>query len=520
VKVRLLFPDRDADRAAAPPAGADDLVADLDLEPVLRVMAPEHRLAHLPGAVLLNPLTEPAEIVWRQHVLADVLADPELVRTLFDLSGQALDSQHSVWMFSGRTADSTLSRSVHGLTALVPFLRRLHSLAARRLPSARSAGLAGLFARLVDDLDPAYLAAMEELLVQLQFPAGVLTRARLDRSGLLGSLELLAPGAGRRPWWAVFGLPPPGRLRFTIAERDEAGARALEELRDDAIHEVAATLSRSCDHVLDFFRQLRWETGFYVGCVALHERLSASGVPLCWPVPAADPVLVAQGLSCLSHAIRNGEPPEPNDVLDHRADLTVITGANQGGKTTFLRSVGCAQLLLQAGMTVPARSYRAGIAPAIHTHFRRAEDDDLASGKLEEELVRMSRIVDRCHRGDLLLMNESFASTDEVEGTYLAVDIIDALLAHGVRVLVVTHFHRLARHYRDRDGVVFLIAERLDDGRRTYCVRPGVPTSTSHGRDIYRQVFGPSPGRPGQSGAGPDSGRSSGPQESAAASAG
>jgi len=492
VRVHLLFPDRDADVGATLPQGAADLIADLDLEPVLEAMRPDPRLGDLCGSVLLRPLADPATIAWRQHVLADALADPTAMRTLFALAGEALQSQHSIWMYAGRTAESLLSRAIHGLRALLPVLRRLSSFAAARLPSARSDGLAQLYRRLVEELDTGYLDEMAALLAQLEFPEGVLTRARLDASGLLGSLELLAPARGRRPWWAVFGFGPPRRLRFTLAERDESGARALAELRDDAIHDVAATLSRSCDHVVGFFRQLRGESGFYVGCLQLHERLAAWGVPTCWPVPApAGSSLSASALCCLSHAVRAGEAPVPNDLAGPEVGLAVVTGANQGGKTTFLRSVGCAQLLLQAGVFAPATSYRASLAPAIHTHFRRAEDDDLASGKLEEELIRMSRIVDRCRPGDLLLMNESFASTDEVEGTYLAADIVDALLDHGVRVLVVTHFHRLARHYRGRPGTTFLTAERTADGRRSYRVVPGDPVATSHGRDLYEQVFGP-----------------------------
>lgn len=498
MKVRLLFPDRDAVLDLDPPDGADELVADLDLEPLFAVMVPGRRLEKLCPAVLLRPLPDPATIGWRQHVLADALADPDGLRALFDLAGRALESQNSIWMYGGRTSDSQLSRALHGLTALLPVLRELSGLAARLLVSVRAEGLVQLCQRLIDELDPDYLGQLAALLNQLQFPQGILTRARIGPSGLLGSLELLAPAAGRRSWWAWFGAVSPGRFRFTIADRDEAGSQALGELRDDAIHEVAATLARSCDHVVAFFRQLRWETGFFVGCLQLHERLTAIGVPVCWPVPdtRAD-ALSTSGLTCLSHALRTGTRPTANDLSGPRVGLAVVTGANQGGKTTFLRSIGCAQLLLQAGVFVPADAFRSGVAPAIHTHFRRAEDDDLASGKLEEELVRMSAIVERCRPGDLQLMNESFASTDEVEGTYIAADIIDALLRHGVRVLLVTHFHRLASHYARRPGAALLVAERREDGTRTHRIVAGTPLATSHGLDIYRQVFEPG-GEPGK----------------------
>ncbi|MFT4108490.1 MutS-related protein [Propionicimonas sp.] len=490
MKVHLLFPDRNAD-LAAPIDGADDLIADLDLEPVLAVMLPGRTLEGICPAVLLNPLVDPAQIGWRQRVLADVLADQDGMRALFALAGRAPESQHSIWMYGGRTADSLLSRSVHGLRALLPLLRELVAFARRRVGSVGSDGLGQLYARLVAELPDSYLDQLSTLLAQLEFPQGVVTRARLDASGMLAELELLAPGEGRRRWWQTLGVSGPGRFRFTIAERDEAGARALEDLRGDAIHDVAATLARACDHVVGFFRQLQGESGFYVGCLQLHDRLAQLGVPMCWPVPESPPdAMTATGLSCLSHAIRTGTAPVPSDLPGPCLDLAVVIGANQGGKTTFLRSVGCAQLLFQAGVFVPATAYRAAIAPAVHTHFRRAEDDDLASGKLEEELVRMSRIVDRCRPGDLLLMNESFASTDEVEGSYLAVEVIDALLDRGLRVLLVTHFHRLARHYAERPRVTFLVAERRADGTRTHRLLPGAATSASHALDIYRQVFG------------------------------
>jgi hypothetical protein len=491
MKVRLLFPDRDADLGAQPSAGSDDLVDDLDLGPVLETMVPGRRLEKLCPAVLFNPLTDPEQIRWRQHVLSDALANPDAMRHLFDLAGQALESQHSVWMWSGRTADSLLSKSVHGLRALLPLLRELAGLAAQQLATVRSAGLSELYRRLIDELDASYLDQVAAVLTHLNFPEGVVTRAHLTNSGLIGDMELLAPASNHRSLWARLGFAPPGRQHFTIAERDEAGARALAEMRDDALHDAAGTLAEANAHVVGFFRQLQWEAGFYVGCLQLCRKLQAAGVGTCWPDPCPDGAeLSAEGLVSLSLAVRSGRAPIPNDLAGPSVPLAIVTGANQGGKTTLLRSIGCAQLLLQAGVFVPASAYRASLATALHTHFRRAEDDDLRSGKLDEELARMSTIVDRCHPGDLLLMNESFASTDEVEGSWIAADVIDALIGHGVRVVLVTHFHALAQHYLSRPGTVFLVAERLPDGRRSHRVLPGRPQATSHGLDIFRHSFG------------------------------
>lgn len=545
MRVHLLFPDRDASRDGELPPGSDDLIADLDLAPVLAAMVPGRQLDQLCPAVLLHPLTAVEDIRWRQRILTDVLAEPSGMQRLFELAGRALESQRGSWLWSGRTADSALSRSVHGLTALLPFLGELAVLAARQLPTVRSPGLRQLYRRLMDDLDSDYLQQVRTLLGQLSFPAGVTARTGIGADGMLGSFEVLAPG-GRRPWWEVLGFRPPGRLHFTLAERDEAGARALGDLRNDVLHEIAVVAAQANEHVVGFFRQLRWETGFYVGCRQLHDRLREAGVGVCWPdpfppapLPAPSPAapsplapsppapsppapspppppspppqgvadgptsdhtpqlgvtvgagaeLDAIGLVPLNLVVRSGRAPVGNDLAGP-VPLAVITGANQGGKTTFLRSAGIAQLLLQAGMFVPASSFRASLAGAVHTHFRRSENDDLRSGKLDEELTRMSEIVDRVRPGDLVLMNESFAATDEVEGSWIAADIIDALLAHGVRVLLVTHFHALAQHYRQRPGTVFLRAERLPDGRRSHRLVPGAPDPTSHGMDLFAHLF-------------------------------
>jgi len=146
---------------------------------------------------------------------------------------------------------------------------------------------------------------------------------------------------------------------------------------------------------------------------------------------------------------------------------------------------------MQAGMGVGAESFGAGVG-RVHTHFRREEDDALRSGKLHEELARMSRIVDRAAPGDLVLSNESFASTNEREGSRIARQLVDGLVEGGLRVVMVTHLHEFARGLADegRDDVLFLRAERAEDGARTFRVVPGAPLPTSFGADLWERVFG------------------------------
>jgi DNA mismatch repair ATPase MutS len=171
--------------------------------------------------------------------------------------------------------------------------------------------------------------------------------------------------------------------------------------------------------------------------------------------------------------------------------LAFITGANQGGKSTFLRSIGIAQLMMQCGLFVAARSFHANVCRGVFTHYGREEDPGMKSGKFDEELRRMSEIVDHIEENSLVLFNESFSATNEREGSEIARQIVTALLDKAVKVFFVTHMYELARGFYDRNGYsgIFLRAGRLQDGTRTFKMEDGEPLETSYGRDLYERIF-------------------------------
>src|SRR5581483_4516715 len=123
----------------------------------------------------------------------------------------------------------------------------------------------------------------------------------------------------------------------------------------------------------------------------------------------------------------------------------IITGANQGGKSTFLRSIGLAQLMMQCGMIVPAESFAANISDRLFTHYKREEDATMENGKFNEELHRMSAMIDHVTPHSILLFNESFTATYEREGSEIAYQIVHALLELPVKIFFVTHLYEFAR---------------------------------------------------------------------------
>ena len=243
-----------------------------------------------------------------------------------------------------------------------------------------------------------------------------------------------------------------------------------------------------------FFDQLKFQAAFYLGAVQLKAQMERFGMPFCFPEVSGRRTLAFEDLRESVMGMEQRVTVIGNTCTMDRKDLLIVTGANQGGKSTFLRSVGIAQVMMQCGLPVTARAFRSGIFPRIFVHFTRREDSAMNSGRLDEELGRMNRIVEQIGDGSLLLLNESFATTTEKEGSVIAYDIVKALTEAGVKILMVTHLLSFARRVYEQEkddpesGAAFLSAERRPDGTRTFRMIPHAPEMTSFGLDLYEEI--------------------------------
>jgi hypothetical protein len=498
MKAFLMYPDRDFDTERELPANEPDLSSDLELDIMLRAMAAADKfLFEVARHAIHSGLVSSADIAYRQQVLADCITQPDVIRDLYDVALAAVTAEKKVigWIFRD-SPDTILHRTHQVLRIYVDVFHRLRDIADAGAGSFRSDGFTRFFAMIATELNDDYFAEMEAHLSELTFRRGALISAGLGK-GLKGTGYVLR----RHPEQAwrdrIPGMNRSG-YSFVIAERDETGMRTLSDLTSRGVNGTANALAQSADHIKDFFQMLRAELGFYLGCLNLRDRLIAKGEPVCFPDPAdlvtagaEQARLSARGLydACLS--LSTDARPVGNDVDADGRQLIMITGANQGGKSTFLRSVGLAQLMMQAGMFVAAESFTASVSAGTFTHFKREEDATMEKGKLDEELARMSTITSQIRPGCLLLCNESFAATNEREGSEIARQVIRALTEAGIRIVFVTHMYDLAGpcYAEHEPGTLFLRAERQPDGHRTFRLLPGEPLPTSYGEDLYREVF-------------------------------
>jgi len=138
-------------------------------------------------------------------------------------------------------------------------------------------------------------------------------------------------------------------------------------------------------------------------------------------------------------------PIVTNDVsMDDDGRIGILTGPNQGGKTTYTQMVGLCQLLGQTGLWVPAAQARLSPVDNIYTHYPVEEHLARGTGRFGDEAQRLSQIFAHGTRHSLVLLNESLASTNPGESLYIAQDIVRILRRLGARAIFATHLHELA----------------------------------------------------------------------------
>ncbi|HEY6333046.1 MAG TPA: DNA mismatch repair protein MutS [Blastocatellia bacterium] len=472
---------------------------DLSLDVLFAAMAKgETFLAEVAQAGLLTTLTDVDAIRYRQQVFVDCLKNEPVVREIYQIALDAVWHEMKNPLGFLKYPNGILLHSINMLEMFAEVLKRLRVVAGQQQDTFRSEGFTRFFAMVRQELDDEYFATIEGHLDQLRFRPGVLISGKLGKGNKGDNYVLRTPGTGEQGWITRLRTKR-AQFSFKIDPRDEAGAKALSELNDEGINLVANALAQSTDHILSFFQMVRTELAFYIGCLNLHHSLVRLGEPTCIPDPrpVGERGLSASGLYNASLALSMRKEGVGNDLKGGGKNLFVITGANSGGKSTLLGAIGAAYLMMQAGMPVAAESFAADVCAGVFSHYKREEDATMEKGKWDEELGRMSEIIDQIKPDSLLLFNESFASTNEREGSEIAGQIVRALLTRRIKIFFVTHLYAFAKGLVEHgpDGTLFLRAERNSDGTRSFKLKEAAPLETSYGEDLYQSIFG-APDRP------------------------
>ena len=303
---------------------------------------------------------------------------------------------------------------------------------------------------------------------------------------------------------------------------DSAIMRDLGLVMNDTFKHLQNALARFERVETAFLFELMPEISFYIGGCHLASKLRSSGLPVCFAtaLPMSErrfkvcdiydasfaiKVMSDTGLTKLDNIVVTNDI----DMCDEAGRIAILTGANQGGKTTFTRALGLAQMMFQAGLPIAGASGEISPVDNILTHFPELEKNNVSEGRLGEECVRLETILPRLTENSLILMNESLSSTSHQECLFIATEIVRYMRKIGCRALFATHIHELAENIDElnsEDGLSDLMSlvagvdeasgleVMTEDGvkkfasgnKRTYKILPMPPQGRSFALDIAK----------------------------------
>ena len=552
--VSLLYPPGRREPSGARKPGPE-VVRDLDLPALAQHLSSDVGKPGFAHDILLDPCTDCATIRYRQEVLQDVLALPGFSDRVQEL----LPEFASIRQFQRMRESGELLKEVCGrLGELEIFVDCVNALSgvlgesSRELRSQCLRRLSAAVSGIQEDAAFKRLSAeLPGLLGKIRSIAAVTVGINLDRNLRPSEATLLAvntekfSGASGGLFQTLFGRDAAAANQgiASLHSMRKKGLRPASGNEEEQENPLLVPLFRDLSGVLDrvsrpISRALRSyisinagsllhladELRFYVGAARLVRRIRSMGLPMCVPRIAEmgekacrieglyDPNLAIrfheQGGNRQENAVgearRDGGTAEPRqEVVTNRADFQslgrvfILTGPNRGGKTTYMKAVGTAQVLAQAGLFVPGREAVLSPVDGIFTHFPMEERPEIDAGRLGEEAQRLAAIFDQATPFSLVLLNESLADTSPAESLHLCRDVVQALLLLGARAVFTTHQHALAEEVdalnaeveaESRAVSLVSLTEGGDNGaKRTYRIVPRSPTGRSHAEEIARR---------------------------------